>query len=116
MKEYISVWDKKAWIVAQPLSVPPMSTYNVSIYITSRLFIFTPLPRVTIYITATHADLGMPEVTLRPPVEDNTIIIDLDSPSDIELECNVSAHPIPSLSWSRDGASVEGEQNITGFR
>ena len=43
-------------------------------------------------------------------------IEDPDSSANVQLTCSVAAHPIPSISWTRDGSAVSGTQSITGFR
>ena len=60
--------------------------------------------------------LGNPIISLS--IEETTIILrQATTPSELVLNCSVEAHPIPSLSWSRDdGISARGKQGITGFR
>ena len=51
------------------------------------------------------------------PTEEATVVLGRpETPTDLLLKCSVSAHPIPSLSWTRDGVPASGQQSITGFR
>ena len=66
-----------------------------------------------------HPVLGVPIISDPvAPVESITVILGQpDTPTQLQLNCSVEAHPIPVLSWNRDSnISLDGDQGITGFR